>query len=179
MKREDFYRFFAECVYEEYKDFNSGIKNYFTAQKTGRTYQVSATLSAIQDKVGRSSVFKTVKCKYKPGPYADFISEDALNFIKSGKDTAHNLRYEHIVCRSTLSSAVINAIKKGMDKKSTVNEIYNIFINNRYTAIVTAAEDKNLSTYMPKGWKIGDDPFVRYKEAGLYDKLINTQLFED
>ena len=45
-------------------------------------------------------------------------------------------------------------------------------LKNYKRAVISYAEDQRLTEYglrsnMPKGWKLGDDPYARYAEVGI------------
>ena len=59
-----------------------------------------------------------------------------------------------------------------LEKKPGLKKLEDILMETNYVVILTQEENKlfskfKLSRNMPTGWKIGDDPFAKYKVAGI------------
>jgi hypothetical protein len=59
-----------------------------------------------------------------------------------------------------------------LEKKPGLKKLTDILMETNYVVILTQEENKlfskfKLSRNMPTGWKIGDDPFAKYKVAGI------------
>jgi hypothetical protein len=73
------------------------------------------------------------------------------------------LRLEHVIPRGILARELLN--REPADLAS--------FLDSHFrAAVITTDDDAQLNRHgvrnrMPKGWGLGDDPWVRYREAGL------------
>lgn len=89
------------------------------------------------------------------------------------RENPRELRHEHIVPRKILIEKLLNL--EGI-KKETVFSILKTFCIG---VVVTKSEDLRLNvcklkSSMPPDWD-GEDPWARYKCAGIYDEVIQPK----
>jgi hypothetical protein len=96
------------------------------------------------------------------------MTRDASNACPSIKRV-----HEHVVPRGLLATYLIERQETNRDR------IIEFLRRYCLAAIVTKAEDDLLRSFpyrlgqrMPDGWNWGDDPWARYKTAGLFERLL-------
>jgi hypothetical protein len=78
--------------------------------------------------------------------------------------------HEHVVPRVVITRHLIE------QRMMNVDEIATTLRRHCLAVVVTKADDDELNRHrlrqsMPNGWRWGDDPWVRYRAADLYDTL--------
>jgi len=111
-----------------------------------------------------------------------FISKKAKNHIlknkwsinplsRSKKSIKNGFTYEHPIPSNFITKEILS--------NPTKEHIKKILTKTDYIAIITQDENKliNLKSSMPKGWCIGDDVWVRYKNSDIkiLDKKIKME----
>lgn len=102
------------------------------------------------------------------------IPRGETSFIYRSKaakdDTTRNVVYEHIIPMKVCINHLADLKKNGKLTFDTFKKC--VAAEARYICGITKEEDKHLNkiglnSKMPAGWKIGDDPFARYKAAKI------------
>ena len=100
-----------------------------------------------------------------------FVSKQAKNHIlkswsinpltRSIKSKKNGFTYEHVIPSSFVTKEIL--------KNPSKDNIEEVLIATDFVAIITQIENNgiNLISKMPEGWKIGDDPWIRYKDSNI------------
>ncbi len=151
--REEFLPRMAKAYYDFLKaiaPLMSGNKDIEAGLKEGlRKFLSNVHISIVKDK-----------------HITDYYSEKAYDQLSIGNDD--NLIYEHTVPKRRYQSEIVNAFMS--DRPMSEDEIRGKLERCWFLASITKDEDKKLPSNMPKGWKEGDDPLARYREAHIVVK---------
>lgn len=121
---------------------------------------------------------------------ADAMSEEAISFIKANAVSKRNaasgedilvlpgyqkkqLRHEHVVPCAFLAKLFV---ADGLDSARVGEEL----LKTGLRSIISIAEDTKINGHglqkrMPKNWKIGDNPFLRYVVGGVSDLIVKPE----
>jgi hypothetical protein len=157
-EREELINFLAEELFYSYES-KKIIKNEFL-----RTCQLRSKA------IGEELFFLTVDFYRQKGlsrwkhNMSDFITQAAKEQIESGSKNLSGLIFEHIVPKNIYIKKLSEAAANGQLSIALISDTLHKYY---YTCTVTVAEDKLLGrTQMPAGWDL-EDPFYRYKNAGI------------
>lgn len=76
--------------------------------------------------------------------------------------------FEHPIPANTIRTELKDLVLKN---KASKEHVAQILLSTDYVVALTQEENKSIKkefkTKLPKDWKIGDDPFIRYKDTGI------------
>jgi hypothetical protein len=112
--------------------------------------------------------------KFSLGGDSYFISDyaysklsDESSYRRRGSFPKKIFTFEHPIPANVIRTMLKDLVNEG----SSIDKVAEILTSTDYVVALTQEENsrirKEYKTKLPNDWKLGDDPFVRYKDTGI------------